>query len=583
MAYYSPKQKRNDSDYNLEEDVEHKRTPYHPLEVIEYFLTTNSPTQPVNSLPASLFMLSESESRLITVRRLPTRERRTYSTVFITLFAGLLALVAIYVVTRAGTSLAIAEPLIILAGGLLLIAAWRNWELGIQALLVIVIVEGAVRKWFLPSASELVYFYKDLLMIVIIISYLTKKRNPPFLIKHQVKIFSITLIAFTIYAVAAISNPRLPHPLVGLLGVKAYLLYVPLAFLVPKMFTSKEKLVAFLKWYLIIALSVAALSAMQFADSDVNSTLNRYAWDEKTIAATGMEMEVANFQDSAGGSYVRVTGPFSYISGLAIYLPTMFALLLGLISQRSIRSLSKVFRWVLYITLAAVTTTAFMTGSRSAVLDLGVIALIFYGLASKKNLIRRLRQAAIGAVLIFIALTVFSPQAYDALYTRAFGGEDQVKESQGRIEEVFHLPFDEATYAGAFGYGVGATQNATPILISKLNLPFMGEKIPIGYEGESGRLMLELGVVGYLLYVFLRLSILVTLLYACFSIHDAESKSLAVAAAAAVMFPLIFGGAVIQHTQNVYQWFLIGIPLAMLNAEKLSNRSRQEKTSYVAA
>ena len=109
--------------------------------------------------------------------------------------------------------------------------------------------------------------------------------------------------------------------------------------------------------------------------------------------------------------------------------------------------------------------------------------------------------------------------------------------------------------------------------MSKLNLPFVGEKIPIYYESEPGRLMLELGIVGYVLHLFLRLGIFFTLLFACFSIRDAESKSLAIAAVAALIFPLFIGGAVTQHTQNVYQWFLVGIPLAMLNAEKLSSKS----------
>jgi hypothetical protein len=486
------------------------------------------------------------------------------------LLAAMLGLAAVYVVTKEQSIAAIVSPLFIIAGGFLIIASWRDWELGIKVLLVILIIEGAVRKWFLPSASELVYFYKDFLMIVIIISYLTKGRKLPLLIKHELKFLSLALVAFALYTVASISNPGLPHPLVGLLGVKAYLLYIPLAFLVTRMFTSKEKLVAFLKWYLVIALSVAALSAIQFIDSDPNSALNRYAWDEKTAAATGMEMQVANFQDSAGSNYVRVTGPFSYLSGLAIYLPIMFALLLGLISQSSIQSLSKSSRWIYHIALAAVVTTTFMTGSRGALVNISMITLLFYGLTSKKDLLRRLRQATVGASLIFVALTVFFPQAFDALYTRAFGEEGQIEESQSRLAEAYYLPFDEAAYAGAFGYGVGATQNATPVLMSKLNLPFLGEKIPIGYEGESGRVMLELGVAGYLLHLFLRLSILITLLSVCYSIRDIESKSIAVAAVAALIFPLVVGGAVTQHTQNVYQWFLIGIPLAMLNAERVT-------------
>jgi hypothetical protein len=347
------------------------------------------------------------------------------------------------------------------------------------------------------------------------------------------------------------------------------------------MFTSKEKLTKFLKWYLMIALPVVVLSMTQFLDSDSTSTLNRYAWDEQTIAAFGSDMNVAIFQDSVGDNYVRVTGPFSFISGLAIYLPTVFALLLGLISQGSMRNLPKTFGWIYHIILAAIVAAAFMTGSRGAMVTLGVITLIFYGFSLKNNLIRRGRQAALGGLLVYVLLAVFFPQAFDALYTRAFGGEEQLAEGQGRIEEAYRFPFNEVAYAGAFGYGVGATQNATPVLMRKLDLPFMGEQIPIYYEGESGRVMLELGVVGYLLHLFLRLSIFGAMLRACFSIRDPESKSFAVAAFAALVFPLILGGAVTQHTQNVYQWFLIGIPLAMLNSERMAKQNSVSASAAV--
>jgi hypothetical protein len=483
---------------------------------------------------------------------------------------GFFILYASIVVNGVANALA---PIVVVAGVPLLIMAWRDWESGIRILLVIVIVEGALRKWFLQSASEFVYFYKDFLMIVVIFSYVTKKHKPPLAIKGQFKFFPVILFAFALYAVASISNPALPHPLVGLLGAKAYLLYVPLAFLVPRMFTTREKLVAFMKWYLIISLFVTALCAMQFLDSDPNSSLNRYAWDEKTMASAGLGTldVVARFQDSAEKDFVRVTGPFSYLSGLGVYLTTTFGLLLGLISQRRMGPLPKGFRWLYHICLAVVATATFMTGSRSAVLNLCFMGLIFYAMVSKKDLLRRIRQAVVGGALIFITLTALFPQVYDALYTRTFAGEEQISEGRGRIEEAVRLPIDEAAYAGAFGYGIGATQNAVPILMSKLNLPFVGEKIPIYYESESGRLMLELGIVGYILHLFLRLGIFFMILRACFSIRDVESRSLAIAAVAALIFPLFIGGAVTNHTQNVYQWFLIGIPMAMINAQRLAD------------
>ncbi|HVQ40322.1 MAG TPA: hypothetical protein VMS31_22465 [Pyrinomonadaceae bacterium] len=527
-------------------------------------------------------MFNVAAEQRISLNKWKIKEEPGRFSIILTLIAGLLGLAVVLAATTTPVAAEVSAPLLVTVGAALLVITWRKWETGIQALLVVLIIEGAVRKWFLPSASELVYFYKDILMVAIVISYLRKGRRIPLLVKRELKVFSVIVIAFALYVVASISNPGLPHPLVGALGVKAYLLYVPLAYLGPRIFTSNEKLVAFLKWYVLIALFVGALSAMQFVNSDPDSALNRYAWDEKTTSATGMEMPVANFQDSVGSSYVRVTGSFSYLSGLAIYLPTMFALLLGLISQRSIRSLPKSFRWIYHLALGIVVTTSFMTGSRGAVLNLAVIALVFYGLASKRDLFRRLRQAAVGAVLIGLGLTTFFPQAFDALYTRALGGEDEMTEGRGRIDEVFHLPFDEAGYAGAFGYGVGATQNATPVMMSKLNLPFVGERIPIAYEAESGRVMLELGVCGYALHLLLRISILVTLLYACFSIQDVESKSLAVAALAALLFPLMIGGAVTQHTQNVYQWFLVGIPLAMLSAERMAQPNRVSPSGVIS-
>jgi hypothetical protein len=469
--------------------------------------------------------------------------------------------------------------LVAMLGIVLLVVAWHNWELGIETLLVVVVVEGAVRKWFLPALSEWVYFYKDLLMVVILIGYLGKRSKPALLIKKQLKFFYVALMAFVMYVFAVVFNPSLPHPIVGVLGVKAYCLYMPLAFLVPRMFHSKEKLIGFLKWYLIIALPVSALGAMQFIDSNPDSPLNRYAWsDEALRTAVEGGIGVAGFLDSMGNFYVRITSTFSYLSGLTVYLPVTFALLLGLISLRSVKTLPFKVRIFLYGAIASVLTTSLMTGSRGAVSQMLFAVMFFYLFTSLKDLFRRLRQAAIILTLIYISLTVFFPAAYDAFFTRAFGGEEQKSEGRVRISEAFSLPFNEAAYAGATGYGVGTTQNAVPALMSKLNLQYSGDQIEIYYESESGRVMLELGIIGYILYTLLRVGVLVTVWLVCSSIRDRESKYLATASLSALIIPLIFGGAVVVHTQNVYQWFLIGIPFALLNAEKLAqeNLSRAE-------
>jgi len=105
--------------------------------------------------------------------------------------------------------------------------------------------------------------------------------------------------------------------------------------------------------------------------------------------------------------------------------------------------------------------------------------------------------------------------------------------------------------------------------MKRLNIPEQDNPLPIAAEGEPGRVMLELGMVGFVLYTLLRLALLFVVFRMCFMINNPESKMLAYAAAAALVFPLITGGAIVTHTQNVYQWFLIGMVMTLLNAERL--------------
>lgn len=521
-------------------------------------------------------MLKTADSKQIRSYRLLANRLREKRSLLITLAASLIGTGAIYASAKGSGWVSVIAPALLVSGAALMLAAMRNWELGLQALMVVVIIEGAIRKWFLPSASEMVYFYKDILMVIILIGYRRQRGKPPFLVKRRLKIFSLALALFAVYAVAEVVIPGGPHLLVGLLGLKAYCLYMPLAFIIPRAFDSKEKVINFLKWYSLIALPVAAVGAMQFMDTNQHSAINQYTINEDT---PGKVSDVAIFYSSSGENFVRVTSTFSYVSGLSTYLPIMFALLLGLTSLYSMRHLPRGIRALYYVALGAVVVASFMTGSRASVLAITVIAVVFYCFASMRNFFRRLQHIAIVGILIYAAITTVFPQAYDAFYTRTFGGEDRVNEGLSRISGALDFPFKEASYAGAFGYGIGLTQNAVPALIKRLNLRIADTPIPVSYEGEPGRVMLELGMVGYALYTLLRLILLLTLCRICMMIRDSESKILAIATLGALIFPLLLGGAVVSHTQNVYQWFLIGMMLALFNQDRLSPHIRASNES----
>ena len=455
--------------------------------------------------------------------------------------------------------------------GLALIGACvRNWEFGIKAILVVVVLEGAVRKWFLPSFSELVYFYKDVLMAATLIGYFRKRRKTPFVIKRRLRLFSIAIGIFLVYGILSLGMPAGPHPLIGLLGLKAYCLYIPLAFITVRAFPDKERVIGFLKWYVLIVLPVAVIGVIQFLDRAQQSTLNRYAVGEESASRV---VDIAKFSTASGNYFVRITGTFSYVTGLSIYLPIMFALLLALTSLYSKRGgLSRGSKVLYYSALAASVVACFMTGSRGAVLSMVMVALVFYLFTSGRQAIRRIQQIAVVGVILFVAFTTVFPQAYDAFYNRTFGTEDRVNEGWDRMAGSLSLPINEASYAGLFGYGIGLTQNGVPALMKRLDMADQVSPIPIGYEGESGRVTLELGVIGFVLHTLLRFVLLITVCRLSFAIRDRESKILAFAATAALVMPLVVGGAVANHTQNVYQWFLVGIVLALYNAERVQLR-----------
>jgi hypothetical protein len=488
--------------------------------------------------------------------------------VFVALAIGGLGVAAIFFATRAPGALAGLEPALFVLAPVLIVLAVRNWERGIQIILVVVIIEGAVRKWFLPSASEIVYFYKDLLMVATLLGYVRNRGKSPFVIKRRLKLLFIAMGAFLIYAVLSMGLSLEIHPLIGLLGLKAYCLYIPLAFITVRAFPDKERLIGFLKWYALIVLPVAVIGVIQFLDTTQQATINKYAVSEE--AAAGV-VDIAKFSTASGTYFVRITSTFSYVTGLSVYLPITFALLLALSSLFSKRGLKRGSKILYYSALGATVVTCFMTGSRGAVLSMAIAAVIFYFFTSGRQTVRRLQQIAVLGVILFVAFTSIFPQAYDAFYNRTFGA-DRASEGWERVTASLSLPTNEATYAGLFGYGIGLTQNGVPALMKRLDLPDQGTAIPIGYEGEPGRVTLELGVIGLVLYTLLRLVLLITVFRLSFAIRDRESKILAFAATAALVMPLVIGGAVSNHTQNVYQWFLVGVVFALYNAERLQLR-----------
>src|SRR5262249_47246996 len=168
--------------------------------------------------------------------------------------------------------------------------AARYWQQALFGVFVLMVFEGALRKWALPSAQAQIYLVKDAILLAVYLGFvLDARRNQPVL-RGVTSIKVVLLLAF-IFGCFEVLNPNSPSILVGLNGVKAYFLYVPIAFILPYAFKSREHLFHMIWLYLVLAIPVALLGFIQVA-AGPDSFLNTYVShteEPATLAHFGYE------------------------------------------------------------------------------------------------------------------------------------------------------------------------------------------------------------------------------------------------------------------------------------------------------
>lgn len=438
--------------------------------------------------------------------------------------------------------------LVMLAGSAMAIWAFRRWRLAVQLAMVLLILEGAIRKWVFPGSQDLVYFAKDIVLVGAYLGFLRnrsglRQRSPPLPALYGALVMSALLGLLEIF------NPALPNLLVGVFGFKAYFIYVPLLFVVPAAFPNDAALCRFLRWYALIAIPVGLLAVMQFV-APSSSLLNAYA-------RTNEEAYIATFGSS---TYVRVTSTFSFITGYTSYLLATTILILGLLGAGRWKFRGQ---WLMFGALGMTLLGMLMTGSRGPVLMLILILPLYWWLAVFRE---RDGGAASGrlilaSALVWVFLVYAGQDAINAFYGRAQG----VADVSGRITSPLRSPYLLLPDAGLFGFGIGATHQTAATLAPNV-MPYSWLH-GLLVEVESGRVMLELGPVGFLLVYFTRLYLSV---FAFRQILVLRTRFHRAIATAAFLFSLeaLPGGVVFDVTSDLFYWFFAGLLLLVMRLDR---------------
>jgi hypothetical protein len=437
--------------------------------------------------------------------------------------------------------------LLILAGGAAVLWSFRRWRAAVQLGMVLLIFEGALRKWVFPEAQSLVYFAKDVFFLGAYLGFLRDRprlryRPPP------LPAFYGVLILTAVFGLLQIFNPNLPNLLVGVFGFKAYFFYAPLLFIVPAAFPNDAVLHKFLQRYVFISVPVGLLAVMQFL-RPASSILNTYA-------RTNEESYIATFGSS---TFVRVTATFSFISGYTSYLLATAILILGLLGAG---------RWKFsghLLTFAALGMTflgILMTGSRGPMLLLALLLPLYWWLAviRERRGVTAFSRLVIALVLVSAFVVYAGDDALNAFRGRAAG----VSDVRGRLIAPFLSPYRLLPDAGLLGFGIGAShQTAAPLAPTLVPYSWLRGLI---VEAETGRVMVELGAVGFLLIYFLRFYLAIFAFRQIFVLRTRFHRAIATAT---LLFSLIAipGGVVFDVTLDVYYWFFAGLLMLVIRLD----------------
>ncbi len=449
----------------------------------------------------------------------------------------------------------------LLVGVVIVYFSALKWRRAVKAVFILIVIEGALRKWVLPQASEMIYFMKDIVLLGAYLNFycfpvsdiISDKKIIP-----KGNIINILILIAIGWCLFQVFNPSLGSPLVGIFGLRGYLLYIPLIWMLPSLFQSEKELYIFLRSHLLLSIPVGIIGIIQFF-SPASSFINAYANEEEVAKATFGEVAA-----------VRITGTFSYISGYGVYLIICFGLLIIMLSNKQSRG----WLWTSIIEIFLVTVNSFMTGSRTTIFA-EVLFVVGYlcakGLTKPATLLPLIRQLILPVIIISIAGSIWLRPAINAFWLRTTSNHDV----SGRIVSGFTEPFDFIKYKQLDGYGTGATHQATPALSKALGLP-AGEVIPTYYEGEMGKIALELGPIGFLFWYGMRGSMAIALMCTFWKLKRPFLRQLALAAFL-IQTIQINGFLVFHNTFSVYYWFFSSFIFLLPRLEQIENWQKEQQ------
>ena len=369
----------------------------------------------------------------------------------------------------------------------------------IWAYFLLLLFEGAFRKWFLPSLSQGLLIVRD--PIVIWIYYLAYAQGIfPLENKYLQRLFKWTMVSIVL---SFLVNQA--HPYAIAYGARTNLLHIPLIFIMGRILKWKD-VINFGKAFLWLAFPMTWVVAEQF-QADHTNILN--------VAAGG-----TGHQLMTSGDKVRASGTFSFVSGIVFYYCfTVAFIIYGFIQKNTFH------KGLLYLGTGATFFAMVTAGSRAVIAEsLQVIACFGFLAYLRPQEFRKIAATVFG--FSAIALLLYSQiNPWVDIFKQGIGFMDLRFEEAANVEgtpleayykrywDIITAPYAYAQFTDFWGRGLGTATRAGSMLSGQLAFAEISWSRPI----------IENGFLVGILFVLWRIWITKDLLKICINCIKKDS------------------------------------------------------------
>jgi hypothetical protein len=428
--------------------------------------------------------------------------------------------------------------------------------------LVLLIFEGALRKWVMPQFSAPLLIVRD--PVVLLMYWIAFEHR---LFPGEIFVRHLIFLAACSLFLALVQYISLGIPVkVLVFGLRTNFLHLPLIFLLPKILRAEDlRKIGF--WILILAIPMALLMGYQFR-STPDARINR-------IAGLGEGAQLF----SASGK-IRPSGTFSFITGPVAY----FALVTAFLGYALTVARESFPRWLAIGAGVALGLAVSVSGSRATMLSGGLVIVAWIiGMGAAGQMARGVtRMLVVGMIVFFVLgqveLFQEGTEVFSERWELASGAEKSQGGLVGRVLDNLISPLRGMFGVPAIGFGLGVGTNVGAALMT-------GRAQFLLSEGEWGRVLMEMGPLLGLTFILYRIALTVWL--GKLSIRAAATGNILPLTLFSACAVNVFNGQIAQATILGFTVLGAGLALAALNLpppapETLAKFVRKSKRAGLA-